>query len=170
MIPNQKLIDALRNAANRIEVAPHEYDWSSQTRCNCGILAQELLDMTSFELYWALDEPDYDSPNSWSSFAREQQLKLLSICSDTHLPLNKVFQALIANGIEIEDFEKIEYLKGSKLKSEDPTDFSFANPKDVVSSFRQWANELEVKLLQKTSIALPTKVKVPQTVRCLLDN
>ena len=37
------LIKALRDAASKAEMNPNAYHWMSMTRCNCGLVAQQIL-------------------------------------------------------------------------------------------------------------------------------
>lgn len=125
MRPTQALADLLRRTARRIE-AQHlwfidlEYRWNDSTRCNCGLLVREALDMDEHHLRQQI------SRGTWQRISRavfedaesRRQLEPIcdpvgptAICSTTGLSLGFVFNRMAELGFDQpEDFEQLEEL------------------------------------------------------------
>lgn len=170
MRPNQKLIAALRSAADDIEARrnaqnepnpavqiltkislgqfPDLYLWRDSRTCNCGVLAQHLLKGISPEEFY-----NQTAVAAWSDSRH--------FCQETGLPLKKIHQALSSYGLESqEDFRKIEYLIGSSSGRH-------TDPIAASQYFRKLADDLETQLQeqQKVLSVKNSKAKVSQPVK-----
>lgn len=94
MKPSQRLIDALRRAADRIEAPGSDYFWLRSESCNCGILAQELGVPSEF----------MNMIGSWD-YAIER-----GYCTVTRIPVAHVFSTLHEAGLTDEELSEIEHM------------------------------------------------------------
>ena len=149
MKANWKLIQALRSAADRIE-NDNDYSWMCWEKCNCGILAQELLGVSQGTLDEMLDISD--EFKGWTISSKD-------ICSTTGLPHAAIYNTLMEYGLEVGDFTQIEYLRGpnERLRT-----FDEYGDKTIVSNWmREKADLLEKQL---TVSKAETKELVPVRV------
>jgi hypothetical protein len=99
MKPTKQLIRALRETAHKLRNGTR-YEWLDSANCNCGVLAQTIMDIDG-------DALDRRIPWGCWTFAAEKY------CPVTGLPLHDVFAALRTAGIEWHDYKRIEYCDGS---------------------------------------------------------
>jgi len=129
MKPTKQLILAFREAASRLrDVRNFRYNWSSTQNCTCGILAQCIL---GFKDGMEFRERYPFLGGYWADLAKSK-----AICSQTDLPILKMFDILLDAGLDIEDFAKIERF-GLK------PDGSYPKRHDVAEYFDKIANTLE---------------------------
>ncbi len=102
MKPTKQLIRALRETAADLRNKAKLYNWGSITQCNCGLLAQKITGIARDNL---LDSLAPLEPGHWTHMAKQTEKCLL-----TNRPLSAVFATLLAAGVELEDFKRIEYL------------------------------------------------------------
>lgn len=133
--PSLELIDALRTTAHNIATgAP--YQWGHMGSCNCGHLAQVLTSFTRAEIHaWALESREGD----WSEQTAEY-------CPNSHIPMDKMIDALVAKGLSIEDLRHLEYLSDPLVLqqvSEKDKPLEYNRKEDVIKYIRAWASVLE---------------------------
>lgn len=145
MKPTKTLIEALYSAADRIEFGT-DYNWSCVERCNCGILAQELLGVDDRTLY-----DRFPSSLSWQSSVERS----VHFCQTTQLPVSAIFQELYRHGLEQADFKQIE--NAGLIAGTDCCDMDDLialveqrqNPVFVANFFRQLAEKLQTERKMK---------------------
>jgi hypothetical protein len=99
MKPTKTLIRGLRETAHKLRQSGVDYRWNSAEACNCGQLAQTLLDMDGVALRVRLS--DERCLGSWSINAQR--------CAQTGLDIRSVIGALRAHGMEDDDFARLEF-------------------------------------------------------------
>ena len=109
MKPTKQLIRALRETAQLIRTQPERYDWARGSRCNCGLLAQNLMGISESVLFHSM------SWSCWTFGAIQYH------CSNTGLPMNDIFKALHEAGLEQGDYDRIEHLGGNRYDMENPS-------------------------------------------------
>jgi len=93
------LAGVLDNAADELNRTWFGYEWNDRTRCNCGIVARQVLQTSAARLKQILP-PIYDQGvfrPTWRSMTE-------TYCSDSGLTRNEVFSHLLAAGLRVGDF------------------------------------------------------------------
>lgn len=151
MIPNKKLIQALRTVADAIENNDFydknedfytTWDWNNPHQCNCGLLAREL----GVTINDILENVTYGYWSSSLEKALDEQDLNIKQCSSTNIPLNKVFDTLFQNGIQPQDIREIEFCSGAISLDENEDRLITCN------YFRDQANLLEHQLNSKENL------------------
>lgn len=104
MKPSQRLIDALRRAADRIEAEPGCYEWSLAHKCNCGLLARELLNVDALRIHVMATHETRRSV--WSENA----------CPSTGEPVHEIIQKLFDAGVSSDDITELENLSSQAVR------------------------------------------------------
>lgn len=180
MRPTQSLADLLRRTARRIE-AQHllwfdlEYRWNDSTRCNCGLLVRQALDLDEERLRQQISRGTWQrisravfenaecvKDHKPSTPALDQRLSPELdhphgdlVCSSTGLSLGFVFNHMVQLGFDQpEDFEHLEDLSNPMVLERLQVQGGPRLRKDfaphVVLYMREMANWLE-ELLQLQS-------------------
>lgn len=148
MKPSIQLIEALRRAATRIEDPNGGYAWEDPVRCNCGIVAQELLSTSQDHLEEIINRADMCV---WSE----------SVCATTGRPTAIITRELVDAGLSVLDIIGLENLSCAEireragLRCNNPAfntatshtcydDYDHAET--VVAYLRAWADILEEEL------------------------
>jgi hypothetical protein len=147
----KQLIDGLRTAADWIESGKVRYNWYNGESCNCGILAQAVLNVTEMDI---CNEYIY---HQWNKEVSR------GICKQTGLHVNEIIRELLKIGMKPSDFVNLEYLTFEGVKPEISKHSHYADAKNVISYMRTWADSLERELLNQSTKA-KTTIKV--TVSC----
>lgn len=130
-----ELVSALRRTAERLERGA-DYRWSHFGQCNCGNLAQTVTRKSPRELQRAA----YIGGGDWGQQA-------LDYCPTSGYPLDLVFDALFAIGMEPCDVQRLERLSDAQvLQRVGPSNLRHNRREDVVLYMRAWADLLEEKL------------------------
>lgn len=140
-----KLIQALRAAADEVEMYPLRYDWQSMKRCNCGLVALQLLGGDQDALSEAVRAYDH----IWGEMGAEA-----ARCQATGIPIPEVFLRLNGEaGLKFTEFESLENLSNPEVLSAlnvpiceiDKTGAwdSYDKPEAFVAYARKWAYLLE---------------------------
>ncbi len=130
-----KKSEALREAAARITKKTVDYNWYRTESCNCGILAQVVLDMSGVELRTTIG---FGNTGPWCMMS-DDAAKLLAqeVCPTTGLGLVKVFAALYDMGFTREELEKLE------MWEPDSSNGYYKKPECVAEYMNNWAERLE---------------------------
>ena len=88
----KQLIDGLRTAADWIESGKVRYNWYNGESCNCGILAQAVLNVTEMDI---CNEYIY---HQWNKEVSR------GICKQTGLHVNEIIRELLKIGMKPSDF------------------------------------------------------------------
>jgi hypothetical protein len=134
----------LDNAADELNRTWFGYEWNDRTRCNCGVVARQVMQTSASELKRLLP-PIYEDGifrPTWGSMTK-------AFCSETGLSRNVVFSQLMAAGFRASDFAHLEELshpavlhrmapyrkeKGAVCRS---------RKSDVIAYLRAWALGIE---------------------------
>jgi hypothetical protein len=95
-----KLIQALRAVGKRLASGASYYNWHDADSCNCGLLAQEILNVDSKQL--ASLRVAEKHQGCWHASAN------FGFCTKTGLPLTLLFKALNEAGMSHGDFCDLE--------------------------------------------------------------
>ena len=95
---SQKLIEALRKAAEQIEI-DHQYQWGHMGCCNCGYVAQSITSLSSDEIH------DYAlrGHGDWSE-------QVEAFCPTSKFPMDLLISELVGSGLTLQErkFQKQE--------------------------------------------------------------
>ncbi len=138
------LAGVLDNAADELNRTWFGYEWNDRTRCNCGIVARQILQASPSRLRELLP-PIYESGvfrPTWRSMTE-------AYCTDTGLSRHEVFRQLLAAGLHVADFSHLEELFHPEIvKRLGPfrcvtAPVSRSRKSDVVAYLRAWAAGIE---------------------------
>lgn len=150
-----RLIKALRTSADKVDGGSVYYCWSSGASCNCGILAQEVLDISERDLLDKIYSLSIDD-RTWTSLARKRS------CSLTGTSIPQIIERLKKVGFKRSNFTELEYLSNRticKRAKIDTTDYHyFTYPSNFVKYTRAWADILEEQLEAEKSIQKTRKI------------
>lgn len=135
---NPKLIEKLRATARNLESGA-SYSWGHVNRCNCGHLAQTILDRSSSEIHQAAQSCGLDE---WTEYANEY-------CPMSGAPIDDIIDALLAIGLELKDIHHLEYLSNRSVLEALPGGFRYLEKgkrNDSALYIRTWASLLELEL------------------------
>lgn len=158
-------IEALRKAADLIE-SGHYYNWYSMSSCNCGILAQVVLNVEELDDYLdeldALFELDRESnSNGWSYL-----VETIPVCETTGLEIPYLLRVLLNAGFTPTEIEELENLSEESIRQKigiSPSD-SFSNEYCVVPYFREKATRLEAQQFSNQRVKSNQQQSVPVQV------
>jgi phosphoribosyl-dephospho-CoA transferase len=135
-IPSSKLINAIREAAIRIENSK-DYQWGHMGLCNCGFLAQVVTKLSKAQIH------SYAMRNcgDWSEQVQDY-------CPESQMPFDLVISELVNFGLALEDLINLE-----RLADKDVLDINGKNiylkhnqKPDVVLYMNTWADLLQSRL------------------------
>lgn len=102
----RELADALRNAVTEIKAG--KYCWADASRCNCGVVAQQLLGCNSVQLHQKMRSEDI--VGSWGIRCRDR------MCSSTGQPLGVVLDRLVEAGMSYNDIADLEMINNPDIR------------------------------------------------------
>ena len=142
--PSIELLSSLRNTAKKL-AASNNYHWGHMGACNCGNLAQELLNVSKAEIHsWALATREGD----WSEQTDEY-------CAISSLPMDLMISKLLSKGLTTQDLKHLEKLSDPFILKMLPIGERFLNfnqKSDVVKYLTLWANWMEDSLAENVNI------------------
>jgi hypothetical protein len=143
--PNIELISALRATVKKLESGA-TYHWGHMGACNCGNLAQELLQVSKAEIHaWALQTREGD----WSEQTAEY-------CAKSNLPLDLMISKLLQKGLTTSDLQHLEKLSDPQilaLLSAEERHLNFNNKVDLIKYLKAWSSLLENQFSENVSLA-----------------
>lgn len=144
------LVDALRKTAKNIQ-SGKPYEWGHMGSCNCGNLAQTLLNIGKGDIHrYAMDKP-----GDWSE-------QLNDYCPTSGMPMDQLIFGLLQKGLSTDDLKHLEYLSDITIVKTVGRGYLQNNHlQDVVDYMNAWANLLESELLstiQLTTLSQTTPV------------
>lgn len=144
--PSLLLIDALRKAATQLS-NNKPYEWGHMGNCNCGHLAQVLLNVSKAEIH----RHAMARPGDWSE-------QLNDYCPTSGLEMDRLMFGLFEKGLDTTDLQQLEYLSNKAVLQRLGVSALRHNDRaHVVSYMRTWADMLEEQLLE----TLPLPVAQP---------
>lgn len=138
------LAGVLDNAADQLNRTWFGYEWNDRTRCNCGIVACEILRSSPARLQKLLP-PIYENGvfrPSWRTMTE-------TYCADTGLTRHEVFGPLLEAGLRPADFAHLEELSNSEILAQigpfrrATDEVRHSRKSDVVAYLRAWAVGIE---------------------------
>ena len=135
------LVDALRKTATNLENGK-PYEWGHMGSCNCGNLAQTLLNIGKGEIHkYAMERP-----GDWSE-------QLNDYCATSGLPMDQLIFGLLEKGLSTTDLKNLEYVSDEAVVAKVGRGHLQRNQlRDVVDYLRAWATLMEDEILAE----LPT--------------
>ncbi len=138
------LAGVLDNAADELSRTWFGYEWNDRTRCNCGIVARQVLRTNAAQLRKLLPPIYADGVfrPTWRSMTEV-------CCSDTGLTQNEVFTQLFAAGLRVEDFPHLEDLSHPEIVARmtpyrrERSPVRRSRKSDVIAYLRGWAEGIE---------------------------
>ncbi|MBD2201726.1 hypothetical protein H6G33_10240 [Calothrix sp. FACHB-1219] len=105
MIPNKRLIKALRDSVEYLSDPENKYEWGDYTQCTCGTVTKFLLE--GVEEVEVSHIHYVSGDGGWTSKANKSYL---FECPQTGLPYAQIFRELHKAGLnKAEDFLTLEY-------------------------------------------------------------
>lgn len=141
------LIQAFRKTAEAL-MEGKPYEWGHMGACNCGNLAQTLLNMSKAEIHnLALTRT-----GNWSEQVNDY-------CPTSGLEMDRMIFSLLEKGLSTEDLQQLEFLSNKEIKMRlGNRELKNNNRQDLADYLNAWANMLEEQLLQE--IKLPAELEV----------
>lgn len=137
------LCDGLRKAANNLKQGK-PYEWGHMGNCNCGHLAQVLLNTSKDEIHRAAMEKIGD----WSE-------QVNTVCKTSGLEIDQLIFGLFEKGLSRQDIMNLEYLKDPNILANIPKEkLPLRNNirEDVILYLETWAAMLERELTENVSL------------------
>jgi hypothetical protein len=153
--PNKKLIDALRETADRLRRGAH-YAWGNHGSCNCGNLLQVVGNMTKDEIL----RHAHTGIGEWTELAEET-------CSVTNAPYTLLIKKLEEIGLTPTDIHNLEYLEDQEVLKHLPGGFRWLSRnvrEDVMLYFETFSDLLDKKRIQQVEIYLNAAVATERTI------
>ena len=137
-----ELIDAVRKTIVKLKKgAP--YQWGHMGSCNCGNLAQELIQLTKEEIHRYAMEKSGD----WND-------QLIDYCPDSGYPMDLMIGKMLEKGLKINDLRHLEKLSDPNILRNLPSSKSRNLEKnklsDVILYFETWLEMLENQWIEKS--------------------
>jgi hypothetical protein len=139
------LAGVLDNAADELSRTWFGYEWNDRTRCNCGIVARQVLQTTPARLKKILppiiDEQGVFRP-TWRAMTEPY-------CRDSGLTQHEVFSRLLEAGLRADDFSHLEELSHPEILHRmtplrtAKTAVLRSRKTDVIAYLRTWALGIE---------------------------
>lgn len=138
---NTDLIIALRKTAEKLSKgAP--YQWGHMGACNCGNLAQELLDISKAEIHQFAMQKHGD----WTE-------QLNDYCPTSGYPMDLMISKLLEKGLTIDELQHLETLSDPKILDVIPlpkrNQLSKNNLQDVIYYMETWIELLENQWIEQ---------------------
>ncbi len=185
MLPTPELAELLQRTARRLE-AQHlfgidlEYNWHNSSRCNCGLLVREALDMDEPQLRQHIYKDTWQR-TAQTVFQSAQQKLSLGLCSgdplqpppvtthctSTGLNLGYVFNRMHDLGFDQpQDFQHLEFLSDpvilSRLRAKGITSLQHTHAPHVALYMRELADSIQETLQVQAQLRELTQLKSPQ--------
>jgi hypothetical protein len=134
--PTLLLIDALRKTAQNL-ANDKPYEWGHMGNCNCGNLAQVLLNISKTEIHkYAMERP-----GDWSE-------QLNDYCPTSGLHMDQLIFSLLQKGLSSQDLHELEYLKNKDVLAKlGKAHLQHNKREDVIAYLRAWADMLDEQLM-----------------------
>jgi hypothetical protein len=134
----------LDNAADELTRTWFGYDWNDRTRCNCGVVARQVMQASAVELKKLLPPiyEDGDFRSTWGTMTE-------TYCPETGLSENVVFSELAKAGFRVSDFSHLEelshpaILKRMACFRREKGPVCRSRKSDVIAYLRGWAVGIE---------------------------
>jgi len=145
---SQFIVDALRKTAKNLSDGK-PYEWGHMGSCNCGNLAQVVLNMNKADIHRYAMEKNGD----WNE-------QLNDYCPTSGLPMDQLIFGLLEKGFSTEDLKQLEYLSNPEVLNRFVPKYGYPernNKLHVMAYLNIWADIIEEQLL--ASIKLPSLEK-----------
>lgn len=137
------LSSALNKAAQNLRQGK-PYEWGHMGSCNCGHLAQVLLNMPKGEIHASAME----KPGDWNE-------QLNDYCPTSGFKIDSLIFKLLELGLSEQDLMDLEYLRNEKILSKINTELKPLinnNREHVILYLETWANIMEEELIKEITI------------------
>ncbi|MDX2174348.1 MAG: hypothetical protein SFY56_14700 [Bacteroidota bacterium] len=137
------LSNAIRKAALNLQ-NNKPYEWGHMGNCNCGHLAQTLLNINKAEIHRYAMEKHGD----WNE-------QLNDYCPTSGLLMDKLIWNLLQTGLAMEDIMDLEYLRNPKIveKIDDSLKPLVSNKREhVIAYLNTWATIMEDELTENINL------------------
>jgi hypothetical protein len=137
------LSSALRKAAENLKNGK-PYQWGHMGSCNCGHLAQVLLNMPKGQIHAYAMEKTGD----WNE-------QLNDYCPTSHIKMDQLIWSLLEKGLNETDLMDLEYLKNDAVLNKISKDFTplLNNKREhVILYLETWADIMEEELVKAINV------------------
>ena len=151
-----KLIQTLKRVVEALEKGSIEHNWFQPSACNCGVIAQVILDLPPSKLdnvfrteAAGLKRKDDKGCMTWKTVVQRT-------CTATGLTSSEIIKGLQKGGLRPEDAVHLEYMEnhailegsGINVKEQD----YYTKGKNLILYLRSW-----IKILEATKVKTHTK-------------
>ena len=147
--PSLLLIEAFRNTAKNL-CNGKPYEWGHMGNCNCGNLAQTLLNMDKATIHaYAME-----GVGDWSE-------QLNDYCPTSGFAMDKMIFGLLEKGLSTTDLKNLEYLSDANILSHIPASVKPLrnNDREHVALYLEiWAKQMEEQLAKHIVITQAEEV------------
>lgn len=146
--PNYTLVHAFKKAAQQLKNG-QPYQWGHMGSCNCGHLAQVLLNLNKGSIHQLAMEKVGD----WSE-------QLNDYCSTSGLAMDQLIWSLLEKGLSQTDLMDLEYLRNTSILAQidDSHKPLLHNKREhVIMYLEAWANLMEEELISDISLKMETE-------------
>ncbi len=150
-----ELSAALRKAARNLAQGK-PYQWGHMGSCNCGHLAQVLLNMDKA----AIHQTAMEKPGDWSEQAK-------AFCNTSGMEMDQLIFGLFEKGLSTDDIMNLEYLKDPNLLALIPHEklpLKHNKREDVILYLDTWAEAMERTLTANINLSELMEVEKPVEV------
>ncbi|MFY8020312.1 MAG: hypothetical protein ACOVP1_03910 [Bacteroidia bacterium] len=139
--PSLLLIEAFRKTAKQL-LDGKPYEWGHMGACNCGNLAQTLLNMSKADIHHLA----LTRVGNWSE-------QLNDYCPSSGFEMDKMIFGLLEKGLSTEDLQQLEFLSNKEiLQKIGVTSLQNNKREDVAKYLMAWAEILEEKIIEPIEI------------------
>lgn len=140
-VSNFELIAAIRNTINKLKKGS-PYQWGHMGLCNCGNLAQELIQLSKEDIHRYAMEKSGD----WNE-------QLVDYCPDSGYPMDLMISKMLEKGLKINELRHLEKLSDPKILNKIPlikrNHLEKNNRLDVILYFETWLEMLENQWIEE---------------------
>lgn len=137
------LSNAIRKAALNLQ-NNKPYEWGHMGNCNCGHLAQTLLNINKADIHRYAMEKNGD----WNE-------QLNDYCPTSGLLMDKLIWSLLQTGLEMEDIMDLEYLRNPTIVEKIDNNLKpliSNNREHVIAYLNAWASMMEEELTKNIDL------------------
>lgn len=135
------LIEAFRKTASAL-LEGKPYEWGHMGACNCGNLAQTLLNMNKGDIHRLA----LTGTGNWSEQVNDY-------CPTSGLEMDRMIFSLLEKGLSTEDLQQLEFLSNPEIKKRlGMRELKNNNRKDVADYLLAWADLLQDQLLEAINL------------------
>lgn len=141
---NTEKIKILRETSRKLMSEELYYDWENSGHCNCGVVAQVALGISSDAvLDKAQDAPQREQEDGgpWTKRAA-----FAINCSKTGLPVAEIFSMLVEKGFTLEEIYELEHMTDERILDKmyaKDQDILYHSKESLINYLNNWVEVLQ---------------------------